>query len=218
MNKRFLLFIFAACLLSNTQSRAMENNTAGKLIGTFLVGGAIVGSTEWLSKNPLVKSLCKRANLDANDVKRVINLSSACVATSFFTNKETSDSLIDFAWKAPLIGAVYTLSNTQILKSVIRNAPFGLGAYLVCPNPHESQVPSLRVELIEKIDNDETMGDEEKARKKAEIRNKIFKTCHGGCDECQWTSAVKIVAAWTMVKYGAPIVWEWTKTKLGYQL
>lgn len=216
MNKRFLLLIFATCLLSNTQSRAMDNAAMGKLLGTFVVAGAVVGSTEWLSKQPLVQSLCKRANLSATDVKRVINLSSACVATSFFTNKETSANLIDFAWKAPLIGAVYTLSNTQIAKNVIRNAPFGLGAYLVCPRPHEDQVPGMKAELTIKIDCHKTMSEEEKNEKKAAVKEEQIKTCHGGCDECQWTSAVKIVAAWTMAKYGAPIAWNWLTTRLGY--
>lgn len=194
MNKRFLPLIFAACLLNNTQSRAMENlsqNTLAK-VGAGLLSIAVLSyGSEWLFNRPFMHSFCKYVGLSPVGTRQVAFLSTGALSLGYLTQgtPEISDSLYHFAYTAPFIGLTNVVLKKEATRNIISRIPV-LGSYLVCPVGTDEKVEEVR--KIMKDNEHDT----------ADINN--ITKCEGSCDHCSAIDAIRLVAGWTIAKYAIP--------------
>lgn len=227
MNKRFLLLLFAGCLVShNVHVNAMEKlgeSTLGKVGLTVLGGAAFMWATNKLAKISLVRNCCNKINVSPLAASQVLNLSGALVGISFFTEKDTGEAFRNFAWKAPLIGLVAIGLQTKPVREIISTIP-GIGSYLVCPLSTEKQVHSLKEEIKAELiakrraelkaqKNDDAEIDKiiagenfDQATEDEARAQGYYKVCKNSCTHCMLTTAIRLVAAWQIAKVGAPFV------------
>lgn len=194
MNKRLLLFVFAACMLSNTQNKAMENLSQKTLanVGLGMLSiAALSYSSEWIFNQRLVHTICSKLNVSPIGTRQVAFLSLGALSLGWFAqgSPEVSDSLYHFAKTAPLIGLTNVLLKKQPVRETIARIPL-LGSYLVCPLGTKKQVEEVK-ESMKKNNIDEE-----------EIENVTM--CNGSCEHCSGIDAIRLVAGWTILKYAVP--------------
>jgi hypothetical protein len=194
MNKRLLLFVFAAGMLSNTQSRAMESlsqNTLAKVGAGLISIAALSYGSEWLFNQKFTHTICKKIGLSPIGTRQVAFLSTGALSLGYLTEGtlEVSNSLYHFAKTAPFIGLTNVLLKKQAVRDVISRIPV-LGSYLVCPLGTQKQVEEMQETMEEN-------GIEEKEIKEIQI-------CEGSCEHCSGIDAIRLVAGWTILRFAVP--------------
>lgn len=132
MNKRFLLVIFAACMLSTTQSRAMEKNNMLFAAGAFGATAGLLYLTEKIAESQPTKSFSEFTGISMKDISGVIGVTGALCSLSFLM-KDYSDGLRSYAIRTPIAAFVASLATTRFANGIFSKM-YGIGQYLGCTN------------------------------------------------------------------------------------
>lgn len=206
MNKRFSLLLLAGALVISTTNtmRAMESAQSNPLAkaGMGLVAlGALGWTTDRVFKSEVCRKICKKIGLSPVGTQQVAFLSTSALTLSFLAsgNEELSNSLVKFAWTAPLIGLVNVMLKQKTVREIISKVP-GIGSYLVCPLSTTEQVEKMHKEMADNNVNQNEIDE--------------IKICKGSCHHCSAIDAIRLVTGWTVAKYATPIALDWLRTNV----
>lgn len=186
MTKRLLLFVFAACMLSNTQNKAMEANIDNPLTKTvlgFLGLGVIGWTSNKIFNTPQSYKIFKKMGVSTYGIKQITFLSTTALSISYLSKGSpvVSEQFFRLAWKAPLIGLANVFINKPVVREMISAIPL-IGEYLSCPFASEEKVEKARQELADGGIDENDIN---------------IKKCVDGCEHCKSIDAVRTHILWT---------------------
>lgn len=189
MNKRFLLALVVSCAVSHASHgmmQYMDNSSAYAKVGAGLLALATlkVGS-DYIFKSKIAHDVCKTIKFSPIATRQIALLSTSALTLSFLTrsDKEISGALVNFAWKAPLMGLANFILKKPAVRNLISQTPI-VGEYLACPLSTQEQTDHVKADMDNKG-----------------INNTHIQQCEGSCEHDSAIDAIRLITGWLILDY-----------------
>jgi hypothetical protein len=132
MNKRFLLTLFAVCMMSNSALRAMDtlNNKGVKV--ALGIGAAVI--LQGIARTEFGEACCRKIGFSPKATAATLGFSLTALTSSIFANEYWSNKLVYAAYAAPFAGILNNILNKNCVREFIGDNPLTRKS-LITPKP-----------------------------------------------------------------------------------